>query len=124
MLLILTIPFLIAFYFLLIRPQQQRVREHEEMIAAITVGDRVVTAGGIHGTITAVLDDRVEIEVAPDLRLVFARAAIGRLQDDTVAFDLPGSPADADAEPEDPDPSSGEADDDRGDDPTTGGDTA
>lgn len=93
MLLILTIPFLIAFYFLLIRPQQQRVREHEAMIAALQAGDEVVTAGGIHGTLTAVYEDRVEIEVAPELRLTLARAAIGRIEDPPVTPEGP-NPAD------------------------------
>lgn len=84
MLLILTIPFLIAFYFLLIRPQQQRVRDHETLIAQLDVGDRVVTAGGIHGVLTAVADDTVEVEVAPGVRLTLARPAIARLQEDAV----------------------------------------
>lgn len=82
MLLILTIPFLIAFYFLLIRPQQQRVRDHELLVASLEVGDDVVTAGGIHGRIEAVTDDTVEVTVAEGIVLTFARAAIARLQQD------------------------------------------
>lgn len=99
MLLILTIPFLIAFYFLLIRPQQQRVREHEELVAALTVGDRVVTAGGIHGVLVAVTNLTVEIEVAPGTVLTLARPAISRLAEDPDAVDEPEA---TDTGPNDP----------------------
>lgn len=121
MLLILTIPFLIAFYFLLIRPQQQRVRDHEMLIAQLGVGDRIVTAGGIHGVLTAVGDDTVEVEVAQGVRLTLARPAIARLQDDSLPSVEPLDPpaiADDSSQP----PTAGESidrdlDDPSGDDP-------
>ncbi len=59
-----------VFYFLLIRPQQKKVKEHKAMIAAVRRGDRVVTAGGIMGKVTKVHeDDRATVEIAPDVRI-------------------------------------------------------
>jgi len=77
-LLLLTIPFVVVFYLLLIRPQQQRVREHEALVAGLGVGDRVITAGGLHGTIVALDDETVDLEAAPGVVLTFARAAIAK----------------------------------------------
>ena len=61
------LPFILIFfifYFLLIRPQQKRQREHEQMLAAIEKGDSVVTAGGLHGKVTGVTDDVLTLEIA------------------------------------------------------------
>lgn len=60
------IPLLLIFaimYFLLIRPQQKKLKEHQEMVAALRRGDQVVTQGGIVGKVTKVKDDSNEIEV-------------------------------------------------------------
>jgi preprotein translocase subunit YajC len=54
----------LIFYFLLIRPQQRRQKDHEAQIKAIDRGDRVVTAGGLHGKVTGVADDVLTIEIA------------------------------------------------------------
>ena len=54
----------LIFYFLLIRPQQKRQKEHDEMLRAVAKGDRVVTSGGIHGTVTGAADDVLTIEIA------------------------------------------------------------
>ena len=75
----------VVFYFLLIRPQNQRRRAQMEMQSAIEVGDEVVTTAGIYGTITDIDDDYgiVTIEVAPNTEIRMARAAIAqRLVDD------------------------------------------
>src|SRR5918994_5596282 len=67
------------FYFLLIRPQQKQRREREALLAAVKRGDRVVTTGGIHGTITAIDDATVTLRVADQVRMTFDRAAVGRV---------------------------------------------
>jgi preprotein translocase subunit YajC len=54
----------VIFYFLLIRPQQKRQREQENMIKAVVKGDDVVTAGGLHGRVTGVTDDVLTLEIA------------------------------------------------------------
>lgn len=66
-------------YFMMIRPQQKRRREAERMQAALSPGDEVVTIGGLHGTIAAVEDETVLIEVAPGVRIRYARQAIARV---------------------------------------------
>ena len=68
----------VAFYFLLIRPQQRRVRQQSSMLQAIDVGDEIVTIGGIFGRITRILDDRFEIEVGDGTRLYILRSAVAR----------------------------------------------
>jgi preprotein translocase subunit YajC len=64
-------------YFVLLRPQRRRRVASEEMFASLEVGDEVVTAGGIFGTITALDEDEVRVEIAPQLQVRVARRAIG-----------------------------------------------
>ncbi|MDN4593882.1 preprotein translocase subunit YajC [Polycladomyces subterraneus] len=71
------------FYFLLIRPQQKRQRERNAMLAALKRGDKVVTIGGLHGTITDLTDDRVTLKVSDNTRLVFERSAINAVLNKT-----------------------------------------
>jgi len=54
----------LIFYFLLIRPQQKRQKEHDQMLQAIGKGDRVVTSGGVHGVVTGAVDDVLTLEIA------------------------------------------------------------
>jgi preprotein translocase subunit YajC len=67
-----------VFYFLLIRPQQTRAKEAKLMLAALRRGDRVVTSGGILGTVQVVKDgsDEVEVEIAPNVRVRVLRDTI------------------------------------------------
>src|SRR5690349_8140162 len=65
-----------VFYFLLIRPQQQRQKETKAMIAAIKRGDRVVTGGGIVGLVQRTKDNEVEVEIAPNVRVTVLRDTI------------------------------------------------
>jgi preprotein translocase subunit YajC len=68
----------VVFYFLLIRPQQRRAREHREMLGSVRRGDQVVTGGGFLGKVTKVLNDtEIEIELAEGVRV---RALKGTLQ--------------------------------------------
>ena len=65
------------FYFLLIMPQQKRQKKWQEMLSNLKNGDKVVTSGGIAGTIVALRDDSIHLRVPPDnLRLEFARSAV------------------------------------------------
>lgn len=73
----------VAMWFLLLRPQQARVRAQRELIAGLGAGDRVVTAGGIVGTLRVVGDTQVALEVSPGVELQVLRAAISRRLDPT-----------------------------------------
>ena len=68
--------FLALMWFLLIRPQQQRVRRQQELVASLVVGDEVITAGGILGRIVALDDDEASLEVAPGVVLRVLRPAV------------------------------------------------
>jgi preprotein translocase subunit YajC len=65
-----------AFYFLLIRPQQKRQKQHREMVSQLSSGDEVVTAGGILGKITSVSDQFLTIQVADGVELKVQRQTI------------------------------------------------
>ena len=67
------------FYFLLIRPQQKQKRDREQMLSAVKKGDRVVTASGLHGTVSGLTEHTVTLRVADQVRLEFDRSAIGRI---------------------------------------------
>ena len=65
------------FYFLLIMPQQRRQKKWQKMLEELKTGDKVVTSGGIRGTIVAIKDDYLHLRVPPDnLRLEVSRASI------------------------------------------------
>ena len=66
------------FYLFLIRPQRQRSRAQRQLLESVEVGDEVMTVGGMFGTVRAVEDDRVTLEVAPNVEITFAKSAIGR----------------------------------------------
>ncbi|HTW78797.1 MAG TPA: preprotein translocase subunit YajC [Terracidiphilus sp.] len=71
---LLLIPLL---YFVMIRPQQKRQRQWQQMLSSIKAGDRVTTAGGIRGTILAIKDDSYILRIAPDnLKIEVAKSAI------------------------------------------------
>lgn len=71
---------LVLFYFMLIRPQQKKQKETQRMRDGLRTGDEVVTIGGIYGTITAVKDDQITIQVGADKsRFVVAKWAIGNV---------------------------------------------
>lgn len=66
----------VIFYFLLIRPQQKRNKERNAMLAALKKGDKIVTIGGIHGTIQDLDDNTVVIRVAHNVNVTFDRGAV------------------------------------------------
>jgi preprotein translocase subunit YajC len=70
----------VVFYFLLIRPQQKKMKAHRELIGALKRGDKVLTAGGIVGTVVKVEDDAMLlVEIAKDIRVRVARGTISEL---------------------------------------------
>lgn len=63
----------VIFYFLLIRPQQKKAKEHQQFLQALKVGEEVVTSGGLQGTITGLTDSVVTLEIADKVRVKLAR---------------------------------------------------
>lgn len=68
----------VVFYFFLIRPQQKRAKEHREMVSQLRRGDKVITSGGLVGTVTKSVDDQetVEVEIAKDVKVNIMRTMI------------------------------------------------
>ena len=66
----------IIFYFLLIRPQQKKAKEHQQMLGKLKKNDEVMTSGGIYGKVTALTDNIVTLEVAPNVRIRVNRPQI------------------------------------------------
>jgi preprotein translocase subunit YajC len=67
----------VVFYFLLIRPQQKKMKDHKAMVAAVKRGDRVVTSGGIIGVVTKVVDENeVQLEIADGVRVRVLKGSI------------------------------------------------
>jgi preprotein translocase subunit YajC len=69
----------VIFYFLMIRPQQQRVKQHQAAINAVKKGDDVVTGGGIRGRVTKVTDDEVEVEIAQGVKVRVVKSTISHV---------------------------------------------
>ena len=67
------------FYFLLIRPQQKKSKDHRQMLSNLKKGDRVVTSGGIHGRITGMDESTLTVEIAEKVRVKVTRANVGGL---------------------------------------------
>lgn len=66
-------------YFLMIRPQQQRQKKHQEMISSVKENEKVITIGGIYGTIVRIKDKSVILEVAENVRVEFLKTAISQV---------------------------------------------
>jgi len=66
----------VIFYFLLIRPQQKRLKAHREMITELKKGDKVITAGGVLGTVANVNDDIIKVDIADGVRIQVKRDTI------------------------------------------------
>jgi len=70
------------FYFLLIRPQQKKAKQHRQLIESLKAGDDVITVGGIHGKVTAVQEDIVTVEVATGVKIRVSRSSVAGLAKD------------------------------------------
>jgi preprotein translocase subunit YajC len=67
----------VVFYFLLIRPQQKRMKEHQNMVANLRRGDRIVTGGGLVGSVTKVVDDNeIQVEIAEGVKVRVMRNSV------------------------------------------------
>ncbi len=66
-------------YFLMIRPQQQRQKKHQEMIKKLKVDDRIVTVGGIFGTIVKVKEDSLILRVSDNVRIEILKSAVSQV---------------------------------------------
>jgi preprotein translocase subunit YajC len=67
-------------YFLMIRPQQKRLKEHREMVAGLRRGDTVVTSGGIIGKVTKVEDQEIQVEIADGVRIKLVRSTVSEVR--------------------------------------------
>ena len=70
----------VIFYFLLIRPQQKKAKEHSKLVSSLKSGDKVITTAGIHGLITNVKETTVTIKVADNVKIEFDKAAVVTVQ--------------------------------------------
>lgn len=68
----------VAFYLLLVRPQQKQQKEHRALVESLVAGDEIVTIGGIYGTVRVVGDERISVEVAPSVTMDFLPQAVAR----------------------------------------------
>ena len=80
------VPIILIFaimYFLMIRPQQKKVKEHRAMVEALRRGDQVVTQGGMIGKVVKVTDSEAEIEIAPNVKVKVIKATIAQVMSKT-----------------------------------------
>ena len=69
----------VIFYLIVMRPQQRRVKEHQDAISAVKKGDDVVTGGGIRGRVTKVTDDEAEVEIAQGVKVRVIKSTISQV---------------------------------------------
>lgn len=74
----------LIFYFLIIRPQQKQAAEHKKMLDALKKGDRVLTSGGLYGTIVGFRDNDLEVKIAENTKVLIARSAITKVLPENV----------------------------------------
>ncbi|HBJ87608.1 MAG: preprotein translocase subunit YajC [Prosthecobacter sp.] len=72
----LPILMIVVMYFIIFRPQQKRMKEHQKLVAAVKVGDHVVMESGVHGMITSVKDRTVMVKIADNVKVEFERSKI------------------------------------------------
>ncbi len=70
----------VVFYFIILRPQQTQQKKRQSMLNALRKGDRVVTIGGLYGTLTEIKDDRVKLRIADKVEVEVARAGIDHVR--------------------------------------------
>jgi len=70
-------------YMLIIRPQQQQAKDHKRMVDNLKTGDRVITQGGIHGTVTSMKGNVVQVKIADNVRVDVSRSAISQVLQET-----------------------------------------
>lgn len=75
----------VIFYFLIIRPQNQKQKQHQALVSALKTGDKVVTSGGIHGMISNVKETTVIVKIADNVKVEVDRASITSVSKETAA---------------------------------------
>jgi len=66
-------------YFLMIRPQQRQKRQHQDLLSNLSKGDKVITVGGIHGTVTGIKDTTVIVKIADNVKVELSRSSISKV---------------------------------------------
>ena len=69
------------FYFLLVRPQMKRQKDHQAMVNSLKKGDKIVTSGGIHGTIVGIKDDVAVIKIAEDVKIEVSKSCVAAVKE-------------------------------------------
>lgn len=86
--LLLPLAFIAVLYLVLIRPQQKRQKQHATMVNEVSVGDDVITIGGLHGHIVALSEESMDLEVTDDVVMRFQRSSLAKvLRDDDETAD-------------------------------------
>ncbi len=70
---------ILIFYFMILRPQQKRQKERQKLLEAVQKGDKVITAGGVHGTVVGLDEKTVLVQIADDVKVKFERSAISSI---------------------------------------------
>jgi len=70
---------ILIFYFMILRPQQKKQKERQSLLESIQKGDKIVTVGGLHGTVIGLEDKTVLVQVADNVKLKFEKSAIGNI---------------------------------------------
>ncbi len=79
-------------YFLMIRPQQKRLKEHRDMVAGIRRGDTIVTSGGIIGKVVKVEDNELQVEIADGVKIKIVRGTVSEVRNKGDKTETPASP--------------------------------
>ena len=97
--LLLTLVLIAIGWAVLIRPQHRRIRDQQALIAAVDLGDRIITSGGIHATVLEADDETLRVEIAPGTVVTLARGAVAhRLDPDGTGAADPGEHPGADVD--------------------------
>ncbi|NNU81865.1 preprotein translocase subunit YajC [Halovulum dunhuangense] len=87
------IPIILIFaimYFLMIRPQQKKIKQHQAMVAALRRGDQIVTQGGVIGKVTKVKEDgEIEVEIAPEVKIRVVKSTVAQVLSKTEPAEAP-----------------------------------
>jgi preprotein translocase subunit YajC len=73
----------LIFYFLVIRPQQKQMADHKKLLEGIKIGDRVITNGGLYGTVTALRGTDLEIKIADGVKVLITRPSVQKLANES-----------------------------------------
>ena len=71
---------ILIFYFMILRPQKKRQEEHKKLLGSVKRGDKIVTASGIHGTVSDVEENVIVLQIADNVRIRIDKAAIGSVE--------------------------------------------